>query len=695
MNESEKSSRKLTALLAFVGAMKQDLWFSGDSEVVLEVTWSEFEDAESGMKTYAWSIATSPCGNQLGAAHATSLELSFKHKLALKDGMPYFVCVYGFNHAGAFSLLVSASLSYDASPPHAGLVAFGAPGESDITTLTGGHAPRFITEGKLCVFWIGFADADSGIRFFNVSVHSGEDVTSPTVVSDRISVSGGEDDKDEFQTVYRRCWEETIWRNNWPRKDLVYARVFATNAVGMLSTSVISNALALEATGSVACSKLNITSVTQVAGSTTHVARVEWSPCTAASGIKAYYIGYAQAGTDASAVNEWKHAFLRVTQSLEMQLRAKTKKVTIFLNATSTAGNINVISRTVQMETQPPAVQYEVGCNSTKLKDHRVQKTASRACVSWKSFDKKLKQVRFMIGSFPGGQEIHAGVQAGSHGKINYDAPALDHDGATYYVTLQLTDASGNVITVSCGKVVIDTSPPVITRVATTREPIGDVLLLPSKETDACFQVDVVEAHSDGYRISIEIRDGARLLSMLTSINSPKICLGTDNELVSGKTYAITVVATNQADVDSEPMKLRFLLDSMPPHGGWIKIAPVFREVSHDPDRRVSGELSLKPPTLDARFDQFQSGTRSLVLWLNPFTAASGMIDSEYAVAVVPLNPGEFNIDMNTALAEAEKIVLEDLPRSKVWSQFKNVTNFLSTKKSRADIAWCCASVTP
>ena len=676
MNERKKFPRRFTACLAFVGAMQQDLWFSGDSDVIFEVTWSKFEDAESGMKTYAPLIATSPCANQLETAPLPSIELSFKHQVTLKDGMPYFVCVYGFNHAGAFEVLVSASLSYDASPPHAGLVAFGAPSESTITKFTGGDALRVITKGKLCVYWTGFADADSGIRLFKVTVQSGRDVTSPAVVSETIFVSNEKYDSDEFQTVHAKCWEETTW-GQWPKHDRLYARIVATNAVDMKSANVISNELALEATGSVTCSNLDVTSVTQVPGTgdTTHVARVEWSQCTAASGIRGYDIGYAY---DTSAKIRWKRAFLRVTQSLEMSLPAQTKEVTFYLRATSMADNSNEISRPVSIDTQAFAVQYKVGCdvNSKTLTDYWVQKTASRACVTWTSSDKNLKQVRVMIGSVPGGHDIHEGVQAGSQGNLNYETSALGYDGSKYYVTLQLTDSSDNIRTVACTKVactkvVIDTSPPDITRVATTREPIGDVLLLPSKQSDACFQVDVVETHSVGYRISVEIRDGGNLLRTLKSVNDREICLDEDIPLVSGKTYDIIVVATNQADVASEPMRRRFLLDSQPPRDGWVKFAPVFRAAPDDPDRPVSGELSQTPPNANDNFDQFQSDTKSLVLWLNPFTAASGMSDREYVVAVVPLNRGELAIDMNMSRAEDlyEKVVMEDLLQSAVCAK--------------------------
>ena len=472
---------------------------------------------------------------------------------------------------------------------------------------------------------------------------------------------------DEFQTVYRKCWEESEWTKSWPKKDLVYARVFAANTPEMLSKTVLSNALALENAGSVVCSDVNATSLTQVPGSRSYIARVQWSPCTAPSGVQGYDIGYVQAGKNESAVKEWDHAFLRSTQSLEMQLPADTKQVTVFLKATSTAGNSNVVSHTMQMDTQPPAVEYTVGCdsNSKKLKGHIVQKAKARACVTYKSLDADLKSIRYKIGSSPGGQEIQASTLGRSSDSIDISVSALQHDGDAYYVTLQLADNSDNTQIIECEKVVLDASPPIIDRVTTALDPLGDVLLLSSKESDACFQVDVVEAHSVGYNVSVEISDGAKVVDTLTSVNSPKVCLKEDNQLVSGNTYNIVVVATNQAGLASEPKKLRFLLDSSPPTGGYVRIAPVLRSAPHDPNRPVSGEISKEPPA--ASTGRYQSDTRSLVLWLNPFSAASGMLASEYAVAVVPLDPGKFTVDTDAARADAEKIALEDLPQAKVW----------------------------
>ena len=66
-------------MLARAGGMKQDSWFSGDSEVNLDVSWAKFEDVESEIARYAWLIGTSPCGNQLKAEQVNDLKLSFKH----------------------------------------------------------------------------------------------------------------------------------------------------------------------------------------------------------------------------------------------------------------------------------------------------------------------------------------------------------------------------------------------------------------------------------------------------------------------------------------------------------------------------------------------------------------------------------------------------------------------------------------
>lgn len=656
--------------------------------VNLQVTWTPFKDAESGIGFYVWSVGTSPCGTQLGSAQVNGLKVSAHRKTTLLNGMPHYVCVYGFNGAGAYSLLVSAAIHYDSTAPDAGLVAFGAPGaqdETEITTLVGGAAPRVVTTGAVCAFWTGFVDVDSGIHSFSISVQSGPSVNSTVLALGNIVVPTTTDRGDEFSKVHRYCWTEAVWRKTWFNQS-VYARVVAVNSLGMRSNSVMSNLLALESDATaLTCSDMTVTRVRKVPKRPkTYTIHVQWSACTAPSGVQAYAVGHAQAGDNVSAVKQWTPAFVSLGTSLELQVPTGADRVRVFVRATSAAGHTLSLSRVVDVDTQPPTVlKFKVGCDTkANIFDagtaYRVQKTPSRACVAWEASDVgsngDVDVVNLLIGSSPGGQQIMTRTQVESKGVVDINAPGLGHDGATYYATLQLVDATGNTRIVISDEVVVDASPPVISRMTTaaglTSVGSDTAMVLPSR--DACFQVEVVEAHSAAYSTTVEIRTSVspkKLLGTATSVGSSQVCLGGGVRLQSGKTYDVTAVATNLAGVVSAPTHAKCLLDSLPPLNGWVRFAPVLRSDPLDPDRPVSGPHTREPPSASAVEPvAFQSDTQSLVLWLHPFSAASGMVSSAYALAIVPLKAGEHvsTIDMKAVATGAEKIALEGLVEGKV-----------------------------
>ncbi|WAR06111.1 hypothetical protein MAR_021480 [Mya arenaria] len=126
-----------------------------------------FEDLESGMNRYEWSVGTSHGYEDVleyTRVNGDCAESELHPSRTLKDGHSYFVTVKAYNNAGLFSIDTSWAFVVDTTPPDSGLVYDGQYDgtNTDIDYMTSSNTVQ--------AYWTHFIDAHTPVHEYFVSV---------------------------------------------------------------------------------------------------------------------------------------------------------------------------------------------------------------------------------------------------------------------------------------------------------------------------------------------------------------------------------------------------------------------------------------------------------------------------------------------------------------------------------------------
>ena len=143
----------------------QTYYSSTASEI--HVTWNHFEELESEMWYYKWSIGTSKYGTQIQPLINIGLSTSANtsgSELNIREGIRFFVSVVARNRVN----LVSGNSKHfliDYSPPRTGIM--------QVKSISGTKKNYFKANEDICVTWSGFEDLESGIEKYDVHLIKG------------------------------------------------------------------------------------------------------------------------------------------------------------------------------------------------------------------------------------------------------------------------------------------------------------------------------------------------------------------------------------------------------------------------------------------------------------------------------------------------------------------------------------------
>ncbi|WAR05722.1 hypothetical protein MAR_021091 [Mya arenaria] len=126
-----------------------------------------FEDLESGINRYEWSVGTSYGYEDVleyKTVHGDCAESELHPSRILKDGHSYFVTVKAYNNAGLFTMDTSWAFVVDTTPPDSGLV-YDGPNDGTYTDID-----YMTSSNTVQAYWTHFIDAHTPVREYFVSV---------------------------------------------------------------------------------------------------------------------------------------------------------------------------------------------------------------------------------------------------------------------------------------------------------------------------------------------------------------------------------------------------------------------------------------------------------------------------------------------------------------------------------------------
>ncbi|WAR04893.1 hypothetical protein MAR_020262 [Mya arenaria] len=138
------------------------------SRHILNATWKNvFEDTESGINRYEWSVGTSHGYENIleyTRANGDCAESELHPSRTIKDGHSYFVTVKAYNNAGLFSIDTSWAFVVDTTPPDSGLV-YDGPNDGTNTDID-----YMTSTNTVHAYWTHFIDAHTPVLEYFVSV---------------------------------------------------------------------------------------------------------------------------------------------------------------------------------------------------------------------------------------------------------------------------------------------------------------------------------------------------------------------------------------------------------------------------------------------------------------------------------------------------------------------------------------------
>ena len=134
----------------------------------IHVTWNHFEETESEMWYYKWSVGTSKYGTQIqpliNVGYSTNANTSGS-ELNIREGIRFFVSVVGRNRVNLVSGNCSKPFLIDYSPPRTGTL--------QVKSTSGIKKDFFRMNEDIRVIWSGFEDLQSGIEKYELHVFNG------------------------------------------------------------------------------------------------------------------------------------------------------------------------------------------------------------------------------------------------------------------------------------------------------------------------------------------------------------------------------------------------------------------------------------------------------------------------------------------------------------------------------------------
>ena len=147
-------------------------YYSSDTSGIF-VTWQNFEEGESELWYYKWSVGTSSCGTQIqpfiniGLSQTANITATDIHLLT---GIEYYITIWARNRAGLLSRECSYPFIFDDTPPCVGKI--------EVTSSDGKNRSYFVHDDILYIKWEGFHDLESGIEKYEINIKSNDGYSS-------------------------------------------------------------------------------------------------------------------------------------------------------------------------------------------------------------------------------------------------------------------------------------------------------------------------------------------------------------------------------------------------------------------------------------------------------------------------------------------------------------------------------------
>ena len=202
----------------------------------------------------------------------------------------------------------------------------------------------------------------------------------------------------------------------------------------------------------------------------------------------------------------------------------------------------------------------------------RYQTSSDSIQASWFGFSEEESAiVRFSwsIGSTPHGVDILPVTPVGTSTTASATGLALE-DGATYYVTVFAESVTGLTSSVASGGVTVDTTPPTSVELDIASDhPNTHPMWIASTHNIHLHWQPAVDAHSVNitYRWSIGTTEHGQQVVPLSEPTQETAVNASGLQLVPGAEYFATVVASNDAGLQSAASSSPFRVDPFPPAG--------------------------------------------------------------------------------------------------------------------------------
>ncbi|PFX19966.1 Versican core protein [Stylophora pistillata] len=518
--------------------------------VEIYVSWSKTKDNESGIKSSAYCLGTTPL-----TCVAETIPAGVSTSGIIGPFMPqtraaYHVTVFVVNRAGLTSVMSSEKLIFDTTPPSLGIVIDGICQDIDFTNSTSTFA----------IQWRGFKDEESGVTGCSWALieQSASDNSSSfgndTVVVRKAVDSGGNFTAGNVSLV--------------PGARYI-SRVTCTNGDGFSSTSS-SDGVIVDVTPPNAGLIHDGSSLLfdiQFQFSTTAVTAI-WEPFRDhESGLAKYRWGL---GTTPDNVDvlEFKDVGMKTSAIAENLTLTHGVRYYITVEATNGAGmTSHGWSDGFIVDNSPPELT-ELSRGSRLWLGPGGKLTAS-----WKSLDPEsgISKTEFCVGTSSNGCQVKSMTKLTNNGTgITCNDCELRHQ-ETYYITIRVQNGAGLSALATTDEVKVDLTPPSVGQVL----PATDVTSCVTNCTLVSNVTFFQDAESGVTACSYAIRNSTDLTGDFVNNGLKTTIAATGLLLVAGERYYTVVRCENKVGLVTERASTTpVLVDDTPPTKGSVIVSP-------------------------------------------------------------------------------------------------------------------------
>ena len=408
------------------------------------VTWNDFEENESALWYYKWSIGTSSCGTQIqpfinvGLSSTANVTTKDIHILTRKK---YYITILARNRAGLFSRKCLYPILFDNTPPRIGKI--------EVTSSDGMNRSYFAHGDIIFIKWEGFYDFESEIEKYEVNI-KGNDGYSLTVTTQTSNTN-----------------HSIISDKLFPRRSYVVSLTVYNQA--KLFVSVESHKFVVDDSPPVYSGGLDELPRKRFESNLNHF-KISWQPfLDDESPISHYEIGIGTRPFKDDIHKFSETGLRREFQNKDFVIFQQSKKYYVTVKAVNQAGlNLSLIVEELTIDNTPAVCNNQ--CVFDGESEYELDFMSSNDSISghWsnvKDIQSGIKVVEYCVGTNPFNCLIKSFTDI-SQNRSFLCNDCIVREGMILFTRFRFTNGAGMSSILASDGVRIDLSPPIIGRIS-------------------------------------------------------------------------------------------------------------------------------------------------------------------------------------------------------------------------------------